>query len=324
MIQRRQLIRGSLNAAVLGLAGAVHAQERVARVVLGFPPGGLGDVLARRLASSLKSADYASSVIVENRPGAGGRIAADLVRSAPPDGLSILLSPSSVMTILPHALATAPFHPVNDFTPVGAMGEMDMCMAINPTVVPSRTMVEHVEQVRRQPDLGRYGTPGAGTIPHFLGFAIARSTGARFEQVPYRGSSQSVQDLLGGQIPSTCGAIIRLLLDNHASGKLRILATSGARRNPMLPDVPTFAESGIRDATMSDYTGIWMTARSPQSMVDKVSAALVEFNKDTDGLTKLAMLPMPSVQRDFAERVRADHEMMGRLVKAAGFTDDKG
>lgn len=323
MVKRRQVLRLALSAAALAVTGVLRAETRTARIVLGFPPGALGDVFSRRLATMLVDSGYAASVIVDNKPGGGGRLALEVVRNAQPDGSVMLLQPSSLMTIMPHAFKKPPYNPFTDFIAVGAIGQMDMNLAINPKLVPVQTLVQYVDYVKQHPDIGLYGTGGIGSIPHLLGYMLAQASGAKIVHVPYRGGPAAFQDLVAGQIPAAIGALQRLTIDAHRAGRIRILATSGKQRNAATPDIPTFDEIFPgKGLVLTDYTGVWLPAKSPQAKVDLLSKTIIQLNQDKAFLGLYANQPFPLTSAEFSARVKSDYDKMGPVVKAVGFTLD--
>lgn len=320
MIQRRALVQLGVASAVLGSSSVVRAQSRTARVVVGFVPGALGDLFARHTADGLKAAGYADAAFVENKPGGGGRLAIEAVKASRPDGLTLLQQPSSLMTILPHAYKVRPYDPFKDFIPAGAFGAFDICLAINPKLIPVETVAQYVDYVKRHPKDGKYGTGGIGSGPHLLGFRFGRAANARIEHVPYRGGPAAFQDLLAGQIPAYLGAFGKNVTDAHEDGRLRVLATVGPKRNPTTPNISTLAESGFPDLIYSEFTGIWLAANTPMAQVEKLNAVLVEMNKDTEFLHRWANTPLPLTQAQIAERIRVEYEANAALVKEVGFT----
>lgn len=322
MIQRRTLLQWSTAAATVGVAGTSFAQRSTARIVVGFPPGAAGDIFARRLAEALKAAGYAEAAIVDNKPGGGGRLAIAAVKSAAPDGMTMVLQPGSLMTILPHAYKTRPYDPFRDFVAVGALGQLEMCLTVNPSVMPVENLAQYIRQVKNDPGKGKYGTGGVGSIPHLLGFRLAKVSGAKIEHVPYRGGPAAFQDLLAGQVPAMMGALQRNVTDAHQDGRLRILATSGKSRNPSTPSIPTFEESGFPMLSYADYNGIWVPAGTPDPLLQKLNAVLLKMNQDVEFLAQWSTIPLPLQQKDFAAKVKADYDANADLVKEIGFTAD--
>ena len=190
--------------ALAGLALQASAQSlpETARIVVGFPPGGAPDLVARRLADQL-AGKLAKVVIVDNRPGASGRIAVDIARQSPPDGLTLLLNPAGVLTINPHSFKKLNYEPFKDFAPISLVSMIDFGFAVGPAVPPEvKTLADFATWAKANPGKVTYGSPAAGAPPHFVGDVLSRSMGLGMTHVPYRGATPALNDLLGGQISS--------------------------------------------------------------------------------------------------------------------------
>ncbi|WP_423460222.1 tripartite tricarboxylate transporter substrate-binding protein [Ottowia sp. VDI28] len=317
MLKRRTFCGAAATIAAVPLIS--RAQPGPARVVIGFAPGGQGDVLARRLADMLRASGYATTAIVENKPGAGGRLALDLVKAAPPDGLTMLLGPASVMTILPNAYAKPPFDPFTDFAAAGAVSDMDFVFTVN-AKLPVTSFQQYLELARRDPLAARYGTGGIGSGPHILGYLIGRETGTKIEHVPYRGGPAAFQDLMGEQIPATIAALSEPIVRNHKIGRLRVLATAGRKRSVFLPEVPTLQELGYAKLEMTDMNAVWVPGRTPAAQLERLSHTVRELAQDSTFLSKFSMEPLTLGPDALTRRLKAEHEVMRAYVKAIGFT----
>jgi tripartite-type tricarboxylate transporter receptor subunit TctC len=265
---------------------------------------------------------WSTNVIVENRPGGGGRLAIDTTRSADPDGLTLLNTPTSILTILPHAYRTAPFDPLKDLLPVGGMTELDFGFVVGP-MAPARTVAEYLDLCRKDNKLASYGTAGAGSTPHLMGFSFARESGVPLVHVAYRGGGPAFQDVLGGQIASAFGALSPPMVQAHKEGKVRILATTGTKRSSFVDGVPTMIEAGFKSVVATDWSGLLAPAGTPAGVIHQISALVQDAVRDPGFRTAVARLnmePLPIGPEEYAKRLAAEYAQMGPLVKAAGFT----
>ena len=320
---RRQTL--ALLAAGAALPWRAHAQAfEQPKFIYGFPPGSSGDVACRRVAERVGGSAYAkNSALVENKPGAGGRIALDTLKSSPADGSVLALSPFSCTSIYPHVYKKLSYDPVADFVPVSIAAVMHHGLSVGPMVPASVTDVKSfVAWAKANPDKANYGSPAAGSTPHFLGALLGLNQHFDFKHVPYRGSMPGVTDVVGGQIASMfCPAGDPL--PNHRAGKLRLLATSGKQRLPFAPDVPTFAEQGFGELTTEEWFGFYAPARTPAAVLASANAAINAALKDkalVDGLAVVGLLAQGGSADEMARSQRAEFERWGPLVKRIGFT----
>jgi tripartite-type tricarboxylate transporter receptor subunit TctC len=221
-------------------------------IITGFAAGGTSDTTCRRVAQAL-TGTYARTAVVENKTGAGGQIAIQTLKTLPADGATILQSPTSMFTIYPHIYKRLPYDPVADVTPVSLACVFDFGLAVGPMVPASvRNVTDFVAWAKANPNQATFGSPAAGSTPHFIPALLGIKSGFEFKHAPYRGTQPAMQDLLGGQIPAVSGPIGDLT-QHLASGKVRILATSGAKRSRFAPDVPTYTEQGFGDLQHSEW-----------------------------------------------------------------------
>jgi tripartite-type tricarboxylate transporter receptor subunit TctC len=266
----RRTVAVALGAAALLRPRTGLARTDPLRLVVGFPAGGVVDVVARELAEALKTV-LERPVIVENRPGAGGRLAVVAVKSAPADGNTLLLTPSSIMTLYPSVLNRLPYETETDFAPVSTV-----CMSTNALAigmhVPARTLAEFLAWCRAHPRDAIYASPGAGTAPHFLGAQIARTTGVEMLHVPYKGAPDILADLYGGRIAAFVTALSNAV-QPHRDGRMRVLVTTAERRSALLPDVPTAREAGLDAVTGTEWFGLFAPAATPADRIAALHAA---------------------------------------------------
>jgi tripartite-type tricarboxylate transporter receptor subunit TctC len=323
MLSRRRLLTASTGALFANaLAGVAHAETltKGARLIVGFPPGGSLDVVARLLAEHMKA--YAPSLIVENRPGAGGRIALEGLKTADPDGSVMVLTPGDQLTLFPHVYQRLSYDPLRDFLPVTTVCTFAYVLAIGP-MVPANvtTLAQFVEWCRANPKLATYGSPGVGTRPHFLGVMLAREAGFEFVHLPYKGGAAAMQDLLGGQIPAII-SVISNALPQVQSGNLRALATTAPLRNPLLPDVPTAREAGHPGMEAVEWFAIVLPAKAPAGIVSvlhsSVQAAL-QSDAVKSALAKQSFDVAVTPSAELVDLIRADTARWGTIVKSSGF-----
>jgi tripartite-type tricarboxylate transporter receptor subunit TctC len=320
-ISRRGALACTLGAALAGTTGRAAAQPvpRTARVLVGFAAGGPTDLVARLYADRLRGA-YAPAALVDNRPGASGRLAVDAVRAAEPDGTTLLVTPASVMTLQPHIFPReVRYDALADFVPVCTLCDFGFGVAV-PASHPARSFAELVAWLRAQPGELPFGSPGAGSGPHFVGDMIGRAIGARLTHVPYRGAAPAVQDALAARIPLVV-AVLSDLVPHHGQG-LRILAASSRDRLPRLPDVPTLAESGFPQLTISEWMGLFAPARTPAPTIAALHQAIVAAAASAEVrqmLDRLEFLPTVQPPAEFAARIRQERALWAAVVRDSGF-----
>jgi tripartite-type tricarboxylate transporter receptor subunit TctC len=313
--------RAVLIACCLGVSQPAAAQEGTIRIVLGFPAGASSDLLSRLLADQMR-ASLGQAVIVENRIGAGGQIANEAVKAAAPDGLTLLMTPVAAMSIYPHTYARLRYDPFNDFEPLAHLANFQLALGVG-AKVPAATLAEYVALVKKDPNAGYYASASAGSIPHFLGVMFARAAGIEMTHVPYKGTAQLLQALVGGEIAaaSTPAADIGALA---RAGKARILATTGAKRSPAFPDVPTFRESGY-DIEGTGWFGLFAPAATPGAFVARLSAAAIDAMRSATVRSRLESLgvePTGLGPRELAAIMKRDYDRWGPVIKASGFKAD--
>jgi len=326
-LSRRQILRGAGASALLaGISRTALAQAQLEnlKIITGFSVGGTSDNTCRRVAQAL-TGTYARSAVVENRTGAGGQVAIQAIKGLPADGATILQSPTSMFTIYPHIYKRLPYDPVADVTPVTLACAFDFGLAVGPMVPASvRTLAEFVAWAKANPNQATFGSPAAGSTPHFIPALLGIRAGFDFKHAPYRGTQLAMQDLLGGQIPAVSGPIGDLT-QHLATGRVRILATSGARRNRFAPEVPTYSEQGFGELQHSEWFGFFLPPRAAPELVTRVNAALrtaLAEKTVVDGLATFGLEAMSSTPAEFATLLRTDTAKWALIVKTIGFTAD--
>lgn len=330
-LTRRQLLAhgGALAlgapAGLLGAAGSAQAQTLLdnVRVLCGFPAGGTTDAVSRRVADKLRGS-YGRTTLVENKPGAGGRFGVEELRRAAPDGSTLLLTPAAMITLYPHIYRSVTYKP-QDVTPVCTGAQVQFAFAVGPRVPESvRTLKDYLAWAKANPGDASYATPGAGSPPHFVAALLEKESGINLNHVPYRGSAPGVQDLLGGQIGAMSSPVGDYLV-HRKSGRVRILATSGAQRSRFTPDVPTYAEAGFPALTMSEWYGFFMPAKAPADVVQRAATAIKAAISAPDTVEAFAQFGMEAVANTPAELAKAVHDehiAWAAVVKRVGFTPE--
>lgn len=314
---------GSAALSALGLPLAAQAQGiDLAKILVGFPPGGTTDILSRRVADKLRGG-YASNVIVENKPGAGGQIAISALKTAAADGSTLLLTPSSMLSVYPFTYAKLPYT-LDDLAPVSVGCFFSLGFGVGPAVPESvKTVKDFLAWAKANPDKANYGSPAPGSIPHLTAALLNKMTKSNLNHVPYRGSAPGIQDLLGGQI-SAMSSPVGDYLPHLKSGKLRLLATSGPKRSPFTPDVPTFKEQGI-DIAVREWYGFFLPAKASADARRRLAASLQPIlnSKDlVDALANFGMEVQSSTPDQLAAWLKADAEQWRGIVKEIGFSAD--
>jgi len=308
-------------AAVLTLAAAVQAApfpERPVRLLVPFAPGGNVDITARTIAPALGKA-LGQQVIVENRPGAGGTIATDAVAKAPPDGHTLLMASSSVMTNGPALYPRLPYDIVRDFAPVGRVAVVPLAIVVHPSV-PARTTKELIAVANAQGGKMLMANAGVGTTNHLIAELFMIRTGARMTLIPYKGSGQALVDLIAGHVFAHVDQISSALPYIRAD-RIRAIAVTTAKRAALLPSVPTLAESGVPGFDASTVTGVLAPAATPRNIVTQLNATLAKILTAPEVKDRFAALGaelQPSTPEELAQFIRDDLAQWVKVVKQAG------
>ena len=315
----------ALLAAAATIATPALAQDKFdkpIRILVGFAPGGTADIIARVVAEKMATT-VGQPVIVENKPGAIGRIVADAVKAAAPDGTTIMVMPIGPMAVVPHVYKDITYDPIKDFTPVALGATFQFAIAAGPASG-AKNWSEFAAWAKANPAKAGYATSGAGSLPHFFGVLLGRGIGVEMVHVPYKGSAAYLNDLVGGQVPAAIDAIADLT-ELHRAGKVKVLASSGAARSTALPDVPTFGELGVKGVEAMGWFGFFAPAKTPKPIVDALNAAINKALQSPDvaeKLSKLGMDPATGTPEQFAAIVVNDYNKWGPIVKASGFKPD--
>ena len=312
--------RSALLAAGLALCGGlVQAQSGGIKLMVGFPPGGGTDAIARILADKLKD-QLATTVVVDNKAGAGGQIAAQALKIAPADGTVLFLSHDHTISILPLVVKNPGFEPAKDFVAVAGFATFVNALAVSGGT-PAKSVNEYVAWARSQSNWGNVGVPAPASVPEFLVKVIGEKYKLDLVAAPYRGSAPMMADMLGNQIGAGVASVPDFI-ENHKAGKVRVVAVLGNVRQAALPDVPTFAELGFAGFEDVPYYGIFAPVGTPKSVIDRLSDAVAKVVAMPDVKEKLAAMGltvgyMPPAQ--LASREQAYAQTWTKIIKASGF-----
>jgi len=313
---RRLLLAGLFTAA----AGLTHAQAgNPVRILVGFPPGGGSDAIARTLADKLKD-QLGAPVVVENRAGAGGQIAAQALKAAAPDGHTFFISHDHSISILPVVTKNPGYDPAVDFVPVAGFATFANALALSGGT-PARSVAEYVRHVQQTGGKDTIGVPAPASIPEFLVGMLGSKYQLDLQSAPYRGSAPMMADMLGNQIKAGVASIPDFI-ENHKAGKLRVVAVIGDRRQAILPDVPTFAELGIKGLEDLPYYGLFAPAGTPQPVLDRFNQALakvIAMPEVREHLTQMGLTVAYQPQAAFTQRVKTYSRNWEKIIKESGF-----
>ncbi len=326
MTTRRHFIQGAAATTLLGLGAAPSfAQARVEslRVIVGFPPGGTTDAFARRVGDKLRGT-YANTVIVDNKPGAGGQVGITTLKAAPADGAHILYSPASMLTIYPHSYARLGYA-VSDITPLGLGHSTDHALVVGPAVPESvKNLRDFAEWARANPGKASIGNPAAGSMPHLLAGRLAMLGNFQITNVPFPGSGPAIPQVLGGQLAGMSSPLGDWV-QHYRGGKVRILATSGPDRSSYTPDVATYREQGFSELVVREWFGFFAPADTPEPVKEALNTALrAAMNQQDirDFVTPLAAYIEANTPAEHARRLASDSDLGRRLVTALNFKAD--
>lgn len=301
-----------------------HSQSNIqlAKILVGFPPGGATDTVARRLAEKMRGG-YANTVVVENKPGAAMQISISTLKDSAPDGNTLLLSPTAPFSIYPFTYRKLPYV-MEDVAPVSSVCSFAFGFAVGPAVPPSvRGIKDYLAWSKANPGKANFGSPAAGSTPHLLGILLSKLSGTELTHVGYRGDAPGLQDLMGGQV-SAYSSTVGSFLPHLKSGRLRLIAVSGKSRNTFVPDVPTFREQGY-PINATESFGLFLPGRTPQNIVRRAAAYLQPILAQTDVIAALGdvgMTAKSSTPQELVDLIKADTEEWRRLIKTVGFTAD--
>jgi tripartite-type tricarboxylate transporter receptor subunit TctC len=308
----------ALIAAGIGGAAAQAYPAKPVRIVIGLSAGGATDVLTRVIAARLTDL-WGQPVVVENRPGASGFIAGELVAKSPPDGYTLIMGAQSGLAVAPALYGRAPYDTLKDFTPITQAGSTPLLMVVHPSF-PAKSFAEFVTYAKKSGNQLSFGSGGVGSTPHMAGELLNSLLGIRMTHVPYKGESPAFADALGGQIPIMFGNL-PVAVPHVKSGKLRGLANTSASRSPLVPEIPTIAESGFKGFAISTWYGLLAPAGTPAEIVARIQRDVRQVMNQPETREKLVGMGVEvsaSTPEQFAAYLRSEVARYAKLVKEAG------
>ena len=314
----------ALMTALGGLPAEAQAQEawpnKPIRLVVPFTPGGVTDTSGRLIAEYLGKR-LGQQIIVDNKPGASGNIGTSLVKTAPPDGYTLVLGFDGTMVIKPHVFAKTPFDTAVDFAQIGKIGDAILILVANPEV-PVKSLSDVIALSKTQQGGLSFGTSGTGGTPHIAGELLKSRTNANLTHIPYKGGGQAMTDVLGGTIPLVYTAVAGAY-GHVKSGKLRAISVSSAQCSTALPDVLTFIESGVPDFIVNSWVGILAPAKTPSAIVTRLNTELNAVLNDATVREKLRLMGIEATSAEqFNNEIKRDLARYGPVVKSAGIRID--
>lgn len=322
-MQRRPLMHTLVALAAAALMPTALAQgDRTIKILVGFPPGGSIDIVSRVLAEKMKD-ELKANVIVENRAGAGGRVAADLLKAAPADGSTFMITPVVVPVLAPLVFSKLNYNPATDFAPVGHVCSFNFALTV-PGASPARNVAELVAYLKANPKQANFGSPAPGSLPHFFGEMLSRDAQADLVHVPFAGGAAMLTALMGNQVSAGIDVVLETL-EAHKSGKVRVIGTSGDKRSAVLPDVPTLKEQGYPNMVAQGWFGMYAPARTPEASITAVNRALnnaLRHPEVLDRFARLALEPGGGSPADLTKLEQASTARWAPVVKATGFRAD--
>lgn len=322
-MNRKTLITSlALATSMLAAAPASAQSDKTLRVIVGFPAGVSIDVVTRIVAEKLKD-ELKRPVIVDNRPGAGGRLAAELLKSAAPDGNTVMVTPIVVPVLAPMVFNKLSYNPETDFAPVGKVCDFSFALAVpaNSTV---KSLKDYSAWLKANPMQANFGTPAAGSLPHFFGVMIGAALNVDMVHVPFNGGAALQAAVLGGHAPAGIDVVMEWQ-QNAKAGKVKVLATSGAQRSKIMPDVPTFKEQGFPDAVGQGWFAMYAPAKTPQTAIDDINKALNKALSTPEIRERFATLGLEvasGTPADLQKTMLEDAKRWGPIVKKSGFKAD--
>jgi Uncharacterized protein conserved in bacteria len=320
---RRSILRvcaGALLCASAGLAGAQSAP--VARIFVGFPPGGSADVIARVLADKLQGV-MKRSVIVENKPGAGGRLVVESIKNAPADGSVLMIAPETISTTAPIVFKKLSYNPTKDYLPVSLLVQFPFAFAVGSDPKVS-SFKEYVQWAKAHPEKATFGSPAPGSPPHFFGVLIGKGIGVDMVHAPFLGTAPIVTNLAGGQISAGISSAGDLM-EHHRGGRIQIVAVSSEQRMPQLPNVPTFIELGYPDAVGTGFYAMYVPPKTPAAVIQQWNQAVHQVLAMPDVQKKFSSLglePNATSPEEVTRLTAAGAAKWGPIIRASGFSVD--
>jgi tripartite-type tricarboxylate transporter receptor subunit TctC len=327
MLNRRTFTASAISAAFAGalspMTAFAQAMPELVKIIVGFPPGGPTDTFARLISQKVMGT-LGTNVIVDNKPGAGGQIGVMTVKDAPADGTSYLFTPASMLILFPHTFAKLGYK-VEDVAPVSTGIYMAHGFGVGPGVPETvKNLADFIAWAKANPDKASVGNPSAGSMPHMIPATLAKLSGAPLNNIPFQGSGPGLVQLLGGQI-AAMSSPIGDHLQHVASGKIRLLATSGENRSPFAPNVPTYKEQGYPDLVFREWFGFFLPGKATVAQREKAAAVFktaLALPEVIESVKKFGMEVVSSTPAQLAEQIKKDTAIAGKMVQITGFKAD--
>jgi len=330
MTSHRSAHRRASLAALLALAAAAALPQLASaqawpakpiRIVVGFPPGGAADQIARLVAQPLQDT-LGQPVVVENKTGAGGNVAGDAVAKSAPDGYTLLMSSGGMVSVNPHIYSKMSFDPVKDLTPVASAARVSVYLVVKPEF-PAKTVQEFIAHAKANPGKLSYGTPGNRSSPHLAAEMMNGQAGTSTRHIPYRGAAPALQDLLGGQIDFLMDPGVAL--PHVQAGKLKLLAVGSPHRSSLFPDVPTLDEAGLKGFDADTLFGFYAPAGTPKPVIDRLNGEInriLATKAVTDRVTAIGGAVLPMTPAQFDTKAKDDHQRFGAIIRERKIVGD--
>lgn len=315
----------ALAALSAGFPASAQAQEwpsKPIKLIVPFPAGGGTDIIGRVVGNKLSEL-LKQPVIVENKPGAGGNLGVDAAAKSAPDGYTLVLGQTSNLAINPSLYKSLPYDPVKDLIPVALLADAPLVLVVAQDS-PFKTLADVLAAAKAKPDSLTFASPGSGTVAHLSGEILQAAAGVKFSHIPYKGSAQALQDLIGGRIDIFMSSV-PTALSQIKGGKLRAIAVSAPARSPALPDIPTMTEAGVKGVEATTWFGILVPAKTEAKIVERLNKDLNIALQAPEVREKIAAEgggPIGGSAEKFADLLKADLPMWAKVVKASGATVD--
>lgn len=322
MKRRTFLTSLALASSILASAPASAQNDKALRILVGFPAGVAVDVVARIVSEKMKD-ELKRPVIVDNRPGAGGRLAADLLKAAAPDGNTVMITPIVVPVLAPMVFSKLSYKPETDFVPVSKICDFSFALAV-PAHSPVKNLKDYAGWLKTHPQQANFGSPAAGSLPHFFGVMIGSALNVDMVHVPFNGGAALQSAVLGGHVPAGIDVVMEWQ-QNAKAGKVKVLATSGAERSKIMPDIPTFKEQGFPDAVGQGWFAMYAPAKTAQPAIDEFNKALNKALASPEVRERFASLGLEAgggTPADLHRIMLEDAKRWGPIVKKSGFKAD--
>ncbi|MBY0438058.1 MAG: tripartite tricarboxylate transporter substrate binding protein [Burkholderiales bacterium] len=311
-------VTGVMLATCVTAAGAQSFPNQPVRILVGFGAGGSTDIVARTLAQSLTT-DWKQNVLVENRPGASGMIAAEMVAKAAPDGHTLMITPQTSLAVAPALFGKAPYDTMRDFTPITQIGYTPLLMVVHPSF-PPRNFKEFLALARKTKEPITFGSGGIGSSPHMAGELMAAQLGIKITHVPYKGENPALTDTIGGQIPIMFGNL-PVAVPHVNNGRLRGLANTWSTRSVLAKDIPTVAESGFKDYAIATWFGLLGPGNMPaelSSRIQRDTARVLNVPATREKLTGMGVDLVLDTPEQFREYLRSEVARYAKVIRDAG------